>query len=67
MYQVYQVYQVCSVYWENSAQYARYFFGIVELILMFVGGVDAVAGDHSGSWIIIVSHCLSFCEAKKGL
>jgi hypothetical protein len=39
----------------------------VELILTFVGGVNAVVGGHFGSWMIFVSLCLSFCAVKKGL
>ena len=58
---------MCSVFWVNSAHIARYYFGTVEFILMLVGGVHAVVGGHSGSWMINVSLCLSFCEVKKGL
>jgi hypothetical protein len=40
-------------------------FGVAEFILTFV--VDAVVVGQFGSWMIFVSLCLSFCEAKKGL
>src|SRR6266496_1650275 len=45
-YQVFQVFQVGSVFGADSEQNARYYFGVVELMLMFVGGVDAVVGSH---------------------
>ena len=66
-FQVFQVFQVCSVFWADSAQFARYFFGVAELMLMFVGVVDVAGGGHSGSWMIVVALCLSFCGAEKGL
>jgi hypothetical protein len=53
---------------EQIASKLLYFiFGVAELILACVGGVEA--GDHCqfGSWMIFVSLCLSFCEAGKGL
>jgi len=48
----------------NCFKCARYFgqiasktlaiiFGVAELMLMFVGVVDAVAGGHLGSWMIL--------------
>ncbi len=45
-FQVFQEFQVGSVFGADSEQNARYFFGVVELMLMFVGGVDAVVGSH---------------------
>ena len=62
-----QVFQMHSVFWVDSAQIARYLFGVAELILTFVGGVNAVVGGQFGSWMIFVSLCLSFCGVKKGL
>lgn len=59
--------QVCAIIWENSAHSARYYFGTAELILMFVGGVNADVGGHFGSWMIFVALCVSFWGVKKGL
>ena len=63
---------MCAVFGGNTAHIARYFFGDVELILTFVAivaivAIVAVVSGHFGSWMIIVSLCLSFCEMKKGL
>jgi hypothetical protein len=60
------LFQVCAVFSPNTAHIARYYFGIVELILTFVA-VVAIVGGHLGSWMIFISLCLSFCEAEKGL
>ena len=43
---LFELFQVCSVFGADSEQNARYFFGVVELMLMFVGGVDVVVGSH---------------------
>ena len=45
-YQVFQEFQVGSVFGADSEHNARFYFGVVELMLMFVGGVDAVVDSH---------------------
>jgi len=45
-FQVFQEFQVGSVFGADSEHNARFYFGVVELMLMFVGGVDAVVGSH---------------------
>ena len=60
------LFQVCAVFSLNTAHIARYYFGVAELIVTFVG-VDVVADGHFGSWMIFVSLCHSFCEVEKGL
>ena len=64
-YQVYHCFR-CAWYLEQKpSKLLHLIFGVAEFILTFVG--DAVVVGQFGSWMIFVSLCLSFCEAKKGL
>jgi hypothetical protein len=60
------LFQVCAVFSPNTAHVARYFFGIVEFMLMLVGGVDAVAGGHLGSWMILFLFVFLFVGRRRG-
>ena len=58
---------MCSVFWVNSAQIARYFFGVAEFMLTLVGVVDAIAGGHFGSWtIFLFLSIFLFARWRKG-
>jgi hypothetical protein len=72
LFQVFQVFHCfncfrCARYFGvDSAHVARYFFGIAELMLMLVGGVDAVAGSHLGSWMILFLFVFLFAGQRRG-
>src|SRR6266566_9535798 len=75
LYQIFQVFQVFQLF--HCFKCARYLpqipsmtlaiiFGIAELLLRLVGGVDAVADDHSNSWMILFLFVFLFTRRRKG-